>query len=337
MTGSSLKYKNEIPRPVEIHRLKNASDNELVNLCRENHRPAWEEFFRRFISLIKQAIKEKLREHGYGYLRDDQDILWDIHGKIVEKLYGRGLLRQCVNAEGVRPWLKTVAQNQTTDWIIKQGRKKRLPQKQAEKSKVSLSEPIKGTSGLTLEDTIYDEIEPDGDLQVYVESVLERIGKTGDDRKLWILRLTLISLLPLSQEEIAELATFCGYPESEVRSRVAAMMQHVEAKEERRIQVLGKAILLWHEIRRLEARLIDGSKLLSNAETERIMCEIAGKTEQREKLLKDGRRLSRPANRDVAELVGLPEDQAEQVSTLLIRARNMLRTTMERRVPLDEL
>jgi hypothetical protein len=336
MNGVSLHYKHDNRRQQGNPCLADLPDNELVSLCLENQRPAWEEFFRRYISLIKQAIKSKLRDHGYGQVSDDQDILWDIHGKIVEKLYGRGLLRQCVNIEGIRPWLKSVAQNQTTDWVIEQGRKKRLPQRQAESSTVSLSEPIKGTSGLTLGDMMSEHDESDDDLKVYVESVLDRIGKAGEDRKLWVLRLSIISQLPLTAEDIARLSRFSGHNESEVRSRIAFMMQQVEVKEEKRIAAMGKAILLWHEIRRLEARLINENRSSPDtAEAERIMLEIQGEMGQREKMLNDGKRLIRPANRDIAALVGLPENQAEQVSTILIRAREILRTTMEGQLPHD--
>ena len=92
---------------------------------------------------------------------------------------------------------------------------------------------------------------------------------------------------------------------------------------------MGKAVVLWHEIRRLELALSAPTLDVSDAES--IRREIREKTAQREAFLKDGRRLSRPANRDVAEMVGLTEEKAEQVSTLLIRARDMLRNKMDRR------
>jgi len=310
------------------------SDSELVGLCLENHRPAWEEFFRRYIPLIKQTIKGKLHECGYGYLQDDQDILWDIHEKIVEKLYGRGMLRQCVNVEGLRPWLRTVAQNQTMDWVSGQQRRKRLPQRQVENSMLSLSEPLKGTAQLTLADTIPADDELDDGAGDYMAGIVAQLSENGKDKKLWALRLSLIAHLPLSAAEISDLARFRGCSENEARRLAEAMVKQVEEKEEKRITALGRAILLWHEIRRLEARFIDLKASFSEtAEVERITHEIQEKTAQREKFLKDGKRFSKPPNRDIAALVGLPEDQAEQVSTLIIRARGMLRTTMGRRLP----
>jgi DNA-directed RNA polymerase specialized sigma24 family protein len=331
-------YESEAHQPSELPCLEDLPDKELVTFCLKNHRPAWEEFFKRHIQLIKHAIKGKLREHGFGYLDDDQDIVWDIHEKIVKKLYGRGLLRQCVNPEGIQPWLMTVAQNQTVEWLVWQGREKRRPQKQEEALMAYLSDLIKGTSGLTLGDTLSSESGTDRDLVEYAEGTLEELSNIGHDKKLWVLRLSILDQLPLSSEEFINLSYFCGLPEDYVRSRITVMMQQVAAKEVERIKASGRAVILWYQIRREEALILKRDSYSSDpSETEQLECEMQKKMKNREQLLKDGRRLSRPANRDIAELVGLSEDQAERVSVYLRRARIMLRAKMARRFPTSEL
>jgi DNA-directed RNA polymerase specialized sigma24 family protein len=338
MSESFAKYKNEIQQLIEIPTLEHISDKELVACCLKNNRPAWEEFFKRYIPLIKQAIKGKLRESGYVNLSDDHDLVWDIHEKIVVKLYGRGLLRQCVNPEGIRAWLMTVAQNQTIEWLVWQGREKRLPQKQEEKLMAYLSDLIKGASGLTLEDTIADESGGEGNLGKYAEGALEELSNIGHDKKMWVLRLSILDHLPLSSEEIIDLSCFSGFPEDEVKSRVTIMMQQIEAKEVERIEASGRSVILWHQIRRMEAQFLERDSCSTDqSDTDSLLRELQKKMKIREQLLKDGRRLCRPANRDIAEMIGLSEDQAEQVSVYLKRARKMLMDRMAKRFLSDAM
>ena len=338
MSESFTKNKTEIHHSIETPTLENIPDKELVSYCLKHNRPAWEEFFKRYIPVIKQAIKRKLRESGYVNLSDDHDLVWDIHEKIVVKLYGRGLLRQCANPEGIRQWLITVAQHQTIEWLVWQGREKRLPQKQEQKLMAYLSDLINGTSGLTLEDTIADETGGEGNLGEYAEGALEELSNIGQDKKMWVLRLSILDHLPLSSVEITDLSRFSGFSEDDVRNRVTAMMQQIEAKEVERIEASGRSVILWHQIRRIEAQFLERDACSTDqSDTDSLLRELQKKMKIREQLLKDGRRLSRPANRDIAEMIGLSEDQAEQVSVYLKRARKMLMDRMAKRFLSDAM
>ena len=93
--------------------LINISDQKLIDLCREHNCPAWDEFFRRFIPTIKHTIKATLVSRSRYDLLQDNDTIWNIHEKIVVKLYCRGILQQCRNPSGISAWLKTVARHQT--------------------------------------------------------------------------------------------------------------------------------------------------------------------------------------------------------------------------------
>lgn len=164
---SPIHEKGDQPR-VEQPDLSVLSNEQLVQLCLEHNRPAWDEFFRRFIPDIIQAIRKKLISRDCLGLSDNQDVLWDIHKKIVEKLYGRGKLSKCENPSGIRGWLKTMAHNQTSDWLTEQGRKKRLPQRQTENAMGSLSTPLSEDTDLTVGDTIAADSETDDELTTYV-------------------------------------------------------------------------------------------------------------------------------------------------------------------------
>ena len=327
---------NDSPHPKERNELaafekamdyKYVLDHELVRSCIENSRPAWEEFFRRFIPHIKRGIQGILVAYS---LDNDQDVLWDIHERIVVKLIKKGVLSQCTNPSGIRAWLKTVAQNQTRDWVTEQGRKKRLPQRESENSTISLSAPIKGYEGITIEDTLKYQTgtsEITDELRVDLEKVLNTLSGIEDDKKMWCFRLSIISRLPLSPTEIDKLSVFSGCPVSEIRSRLTTMMQQVDKKEEKRIGELGTAVLLWHEIRRLETILAERSKDSSETsrnDIEELQRKIEDKSKRREDLLRTGNGLCRPANRDIGELIGLPDAKVNQVSNLIIRARSTL-------------
>ena len=79
---------------------------------------------------------------------------------------------------------------------------------------------------------------------------------------------------------------------------------------------IGKAVLLWHEIRRMEALLNEKNKDVTSANKEEIQKlerEIEEKSKKREEWLKKARKLCRPSNRNIAELVGIPEEKANQI------------------------
>ena len=303
------------------------SDQDLVRLCLANQREAWNEFFRRYIPDIKDAIKNRLRNCGYDNMAHNQDIIWDIHEKIVVKLIKKKILNQCENPIGIRFWLRKIAINQTTDWLIEQGRKKRLPQKQIEDSRISLSNPIMANSNPKIEDTISDDPVSKNKLQQHVEYALQQITEIKNSKKKWVLRLSIIYSLPLSQKEFDDLADFSGYSTDELKKRLNKMALDVEKKEQKRVQELGKAILFWHEIRRLENKLFEQNKDRSTESqklVETLEHKIDFKIGKREVCLKKGNKYPRPSNKDIADIVGVPENQVNQISNLLNRARNLM-------------
>ena len=130
---------------------------------------------------------------------------------------------------------------QTIDWLMEQGRKKRLPKRQAENSMVSLSTPLREGIDLTIEDTIAAAAETSDELTTYVEKILDSITEIEDEKKFWVLRLSMMSHLQLSREDVQELSRFGGHSVDNLTSRLASIMEGVEAKEEKRIKVAGKA------------------------------------------------------------------------------------------------
>lgn len=181
---------------VEEKNLSNISDSDLVDLCRKDIRPAWEEFFRRFIPTIKAAIQRILFRSGNPNLVDKENIIWEIHERVVKKLLCDDILKE--EPTHIRSWLYRIAQNQTLDWLSEQGRQKRLPERVPEASTVSLFMPIGKDKDATIGDTIEDPsaqemIEKlfDSELEGHdsLEKISTEVDKIHNPKQRWALRL----------------------------------------------------------------------------------------------------------------------------------------------------
>ncbi len=311
--------------------LRDLSDEQLVHACIENNRGAWEEFFRRFIPALLGAIESTLRSYDRYDLLNDEDVIWEIHEKIVEKLYCRGILAQCRDPSAVENWLGRVAENQTRDWLNKQARRKRLPEREAEKSKIPLSTPL-GRGGRATLEILVAESGADGELSEYLEKALDELSDIPGEKKLWALRLSLLHYWPLTTPEIENLAHFTGYAVHELEGRLRDIMSHLVEKEIQRAKDFNSAVILWLEIRNRQARLREIRKNSSEegiAEAKALEEEMEKKSKRRDALMNDS--LIRPSNEEIGKILGLPEDKAQQVSNLLLRAREALQTRLAKR------
>lgn len=323
--GESVKL-NEQPN-VGRTVLSGSSDQEVTGLCLEGRRDAWEEFYARFAPDIRRAI-----EHTLLFSSDldsfdwkFEESSWDINENIVRKLCEDGFLSKCSDPSGIRQWLKTVAANQTRDWLKERGRLKNLPKQQTEQGMRSLDEPLYEDSEITLGETISNETDNDRALRRYLGGVLDEIDRLHNRRDFWIVRLSLVAAMPLRPEEAADLAAFTTHPEETVRELLEGIVASVEERDAKRSTDLGRGVFLWHQLRRLEGEL---RAALRDSSTEGVRkCEelrenIARKTKRREQMLAAGKKIPRPSNREIAALVGITEEQ--YVTTILGRVRDAL-------------
>ncbi len=307
------------------------SDKELVERCQNDEREAWNEFFYRFIPDIKDAIIQRLRAFGHSQIFQ-QDIVWQIHEQIVFDLIRDKKLKLCKDPSGIRAWLRTLASNRAVDWIRKYGAKKRLPERVSERTMLSLDTPIDQDNDLTLGDVIAAEPPSNAEIQNYLASAVTEICATSEMRGLWVLRLSVLSQFPLCKEELVKLTGFSGFSMEELTSRLAKIMARLTVMEKKRNVAEQVAILYWYQIRYLEAICLDRSREASEQtqkELEALECRIREIAQLRHKHLRRAQRLCRPSNRDIATLVGISEENAANISTLLIRARSMLKKRLK--------
>lgn len=306
------------------------SDHELVQLCLENRRDAWEEFFSRFIPLMRYTIKNRLVAYDLRDMAEDPDIVWDIHAGIVKALVTQEKLRQCRDTTGLRAWLRTLARNHATDWVRKFRSRRGTPERIVEQSKLSLDSPAGQDEAATLADVIPAKTSLGPELEQTVETALANLGVMNNEKARWVLRLSIISHLPLSTEEIEELARFNGMDTGVLSRRMDEITNQIEIKEANKIAAEGNATLLWYEMRGLEARIHEMEMRLGDEHEDvgLLRRKMQTKTCLRDEYLDQAQMHRRPSNRDMAALVGVSEEQADQISSILKRARQTLKEMM---------
>lgn len=317
--------------------LNELSDADLAALCLLHQRAAWEEFFKRFSPVLKKAIRSTFNRCGAGELGEDIDVIMDIHAEIVEKLYAKGSLRKCLVLSGLHAWLISVAVNQTFGWLRQRGRLKNLPQLQVEQLMRSLDAPFGADPDFTLRDAIEDEGAA-FDVQVhevltrlYLESLLDALDKIKSSTNRWILRLSILGKLSLSEDEVEKLQSISPLPPDQLRLYVSEVEYSLAERERERQKDFGKIVLCWHQMRRCEAKiasLLYGAPSDSIPEIEKLKQESIDIERMRNELIVGCRSLLRPSNLEIACIVGIPEEKCDNVSQYLKRARTALRREM---------
>lgn len=323
-----------IPRP---HKCLN--DANLARECLLQTRSAWDEFFRRFSPIIKKAIRRTFIKCGVRELADDIDNIEDIHALMVEKLYGKGMLRKCKNLDDLRPWLNRITINQSLEWLIHRGRLKRLPALQEEQLMRRLSAPLGKDQEFTLQDLIADEganlflqLEQVA-CQQYAECVIDQIAALDNPAHRWTLRLTILGQLCLSDAELAQLQVYSPLDDLDVEKRISSLEDTLANKEKERQDTLGKAVLAWHQQRSIEVNMTTlGKDTTTDHKDELDVLKVDWDSLEtlKAKHLTSSCDFPRPSNRAIAELIGIPEEDSANVSQYLIRARTSLRKKLSK-------
>ncbi len=324
-------------------KLTDLSDQELASLCLNadptprERLDGWDEFFRRFVRLIHDSIKANLRENAdqNGGFWMDEDIVWDIHAEIVGKLVKKGILQSCTDLAGLRPWLRTVAENQAVQWLRDNGRLRNLPKKNAEDGTLSLDEPMSDDDdNFTLADTIMNRRDVYRLERMHLEKILERLDvlknsdKQTERRDYWIMRLSIITQLPLSGEDKSDFLLFCLLPEWEAIQKLETLIAATDKREKKREAKLGLSVVRESQLRRLESQyneLCNYDDIKAAQVAEKIK-KISG---WQAKLLKAGMVIPRPPNVELAVLVGLTPGQKDYVTRIIQRTREKKLTLSE--------
>lgn len=291
------------------------SNQVLVSRCLNHDRPAWEEFFRRYIPRLKNAIRHTLNRNGFFNLANDMDIIWDIHQLLVKKLYTDLILKECNDLSGLDRWLYTVARNHTLDWLRARNRIRNLPNLIPNESFTDDGPdplPDRQSQPPSISDNILQQLQ-------------DHLIKEGKSLDYWVFRLSLIWYSRLSAAEIDDLSRFTGKDTGAILQYLGKLDTLLHQKQENRTQLLGKAVFYWYQIEYLERQLYQITKTREDTQAMEL---IRNKIDQK-KLLRITclRKMDKPiraSNHDISQMVGLGPDQENRVTAIIKRMQAML-------------
>ncbi|MFC1812777.1 hypothetical protein ACFL03_08800 [Thermodesulfobacteriota bacterium] len=311
----------------KLNDLQNLPPDELIKLCLDGDKPAWNEFFRRYTNFINQQTIKVFVFYSCLDLAKDTDVIHDVYEQIVIKLYKKNALSQLKDPDKLIPWLKTVVRNKTKDWVGKYLSKKNLPERQAEHSTKSLETPIGKDGARNYIDILPHESECDAETQMKLKKLLIAINKLRNE-ELWVFRLKLLFYNPLDKEEIKQLEQFTGKPYKRLKTRLDEIMEKLLKKKNKKEQDLQSSSRVWSLIRYLETALLKDLKEQSFSDDERREreSEIDRRRKRMEALLRSAEQFIEPSNEEVADILDL---EVGQVSVLRHRARKKLRSMNE--------
>jgi DNA-directed RNA polymerase specialized sigma24 family protein len=309
-------------------------DEEIVALCKNGDRGGWNEFFRRFIPLIKRAIKDRLFNSGNPHFASDPDRIEEVFEAVVTKLYkGPGLQNKKAESP-LRLWLRKVADNETISWLRASGRDKNLPATQGDHFSESLSEDEYSDMAVSSDSlTALIESSELQEIRQTIEEALSDVSSTQTEKVKWVFRLSLLHYLPLTVEEVNQLARFNSWRSVDVKDALNRIEKDLSKKEEENTLLRGRVVVLWHKIRKMEAKLAEEKKssAVNLREIQQATEDIEKIDKRQKEYIRKGETPIRPTNHDVADLVGIPADQADQISNIIIRARKALQRLSEAR------
>lgn len=305
---------------------KSINTAKLVNLCRADHKSAWTEFFRRYTNLIKSQIIKVFVSRQHLELASDPDVVRDIYLLVFDKLYFQNALDELQNSYAVGAWLKTVAISKTRDWLKTYHSQKNLPEKDAEQSSISLATPINKNGALTVQDTLEYEHHENPVALKQLEETLKDLQNLRKE-ELWALRLKVLFYDPLCDDEIRQLAAFTKISYEQVGTKVNAMTDRLLDKKLEKETDLKSAGRVWSLIRLLESRLREDLKAgdLSDDERKKLEEKLTRKMKRMEKLRRSGNQYIEPSNEAIAKILGIPQDNVQNISALVHRARKKLK------------
>jgi len=308
-----------------IRTINNISNEQLVELCINKDRNAWEVFFQRFLPVIISTIKNKLIRTGNYKLANDEDVVWDINEITVTKLYKSGTLRKCKDTTGIHFWLIRMAENDTFDWLRKQRQTKQLPKRQIDQSMVTLTDNINVLHPTDIPNYFsgsHDQ-QPDN----LIDDIIDNINSITNVKNRWVLRLSILRYLPLNDHELTCLATIINRSLNDIKDMIADMEIDLTKKEEIKEASAARAATLWYEIERLQAMLSEARRDDTGNSQEKINSyesKIKNKEKIRSKHLKQCNQICRPSYKQIAELLRFNDKEELQVSVMLKRGRSSI-------------
>lgn len=313
-----------IDNPTKHQQMTGLTTQELVERCLLQDQKAWEEFLRRYVTLIKNMIKRNLRRYNFSQW-DDIDVIDDIWMKVFEKIYAGNGLELCDHFDNFEGWLWTITNSKTVDYCrvkIRSGQYGNLESGEKDPD-------LFGTDDW-LERLMQNKENIDA-----LKNAMSELSEIKNQKIMWTMRLFIMAEEPLTQTEIKELTeTFNRHNVQTIQEKLRDIQVRLRGKIAEKQKVGESADKIWHELRKLEYQLKGMKKHKTQEsiiEINEIEQKINQKDRRRQKLLYETSQFCRPSNAEIADLIGLPEEQAQQISSFLGRAREKIKFVMKER------
>lgn len=307
------------------------TDAELIRRCQSGsgHPPPWDLFFKRFLYHIDKRIIKSLLSLGAP---NNPDLVYSIRAGIEERLFRDRILDKLDNVANFKSWMGRVVQNHVVDWARQTSRFRDAAERLDKGNTGSLSDPVSPNDNRPMEEVLGDENEALGnenlnqsELQAQVASVLKSMEDLAD-RYRYVIRASIMFYDPLSADDLEMIAGHREVSANQVREEADLLMKDMQRRHEKAAREKITAFNLHAQILRLESRLneLRRDPQADPKQKEHLKREIGKKSERRKRLLDKNLRPIRPATRQLASFLGIPEANVATINTLLHRARKML-------------
>ena len=318
----------KVPRKPDV-----CFENLLKRLRDEDSPEPWEEFFQHFNRLIIKTIRKTFIRWDQ---RPDYDPVNEVYLLFVERVMERRKLKDIKHSAALPSWIRITVQNLANDWLAKQKSRKNVHKKQEMRNAVSLDQAVGATGEQRMDDiTGHDtmkEFWQRRELSEELENVMEDIERL-DEEAFLIVKAFCLFYEPFSEREIALIARRRKVESHSVREEIDGLMETLVVRNDARIKKLENETLRWSEIRQKEAQLNIIQKDADTCQEQKtiLTTQIEQASEKLERSREKGQRIIRPRNVEIAQLLGIPEADAKQLSLKILRIRKRLRRLMVER------
>lgn len=299
--------------------------NSIVAGCLQNNEKSWEEFWTLYIPTIKKAIEQTLRRTPHPELAQDVDNIENIFKIIVDKFYEKKKLALCKDLSGIESWLWTIAHNDTRDWLARKYNSGEIDGVANTDNIDDIEYKLAHNSSDTLQDN--------QEIMQALDEAYEALGQIDNNKYKWALRLSIMAEDSLSHKEISDLSKEFGkYNPDEIKNKIKKIRTNLDLKLERKRKAGERADNLFHERQKLEweiKSIYKSGDVVLQDKVNALMKKVKEKDRIRAEHIEEANHICRPSNEEIADLIGLPERQSQQISTFLVRVRKQLRTALE--------
>ncbi len=316
------------------------SVEELIRRCLLMDRPAWEEFFNRYLGLINKQIRKAVKANVNCSPVDHESDCEEAFELVFKKLYpgnnpgGKAsVLNRLENMGKIEGWLWTVVRNTVYDFKRRDNANKRQLNKMQRENVVYLDSSYGDDNNHALIDRVdFQEkdvrnIQENEVAKMALDWVQKEIEKFTE-RDQWVLRLKTVFYHDLSDSEKRKLAEFTGKTREQINCEIEKMTDFFSTMNTKKGKMLDSAEIDRVLLQKLERKLIIDIERLDIPENEKRerRDNVEKKKRRMEMKSRSGKMFILASNDDVARILNI--ENKNHISVIMTRIRKKLKEIM---------